>query len=263
MMKREINTSRTGNHKKRNRSGKKWLWLFLLVVLVGILAGGVLARYRSDNQKQEEMKSSDFHITSDLLEEERVSYDVTDWRSGIDILLYNYEKENVALIAGDDISYTIKVDGKWVCTDPNKGVFKKSKDRTSQTIHLTPGTDVKNGDTVTITVNTTAPYKKTLSATFKVVSEGSPSYTVKDQSDGTVLLTILTNDYSGNITVKWQTGQLDPDSTNPDMADWSDASGQGILKAEDNTTYQLLFFKNITDSFTERSGMGTEINLTK
>ena len=107
------------------------------------------------------------------------------------------------------------------------------------------------------------PYKKTLSATFKIVSEGSPSYTVKDQSDGTVLLTILTNDYSGNITVKWKTGQLDPDSTNTDMADWSDASGQGILKAEDNTTYQLLFFKNITDNFTERSGMGTEIVLTK
>lgn len=56
---------------------------------------------------------------------------------------------------------------------------------------------------------------------------------------------------------------MDPDSTNTDMADWSDASGQGILKAEDNTTYQLLFFKNITDNFTERSGMGTEIVLTK
>ena len=146
MMKREINTSRTGNHKKRNRFGKKWLWLFLLLVLVGILAGGVLARYRADNQKQEEMKSSDFHITSDLLEEEGAFYDVTDWRSGIDILLYNYEKENVALIAGDDISYTVNVDGKWVCSDPNKGVFKKSKDRTSQTIHLTPGKARKRWD---------------------------------------------------------------------------------------------------------------------
>ena len=47
--------------------------------------------------KQEEMKSSDFHITSDLLEEEGASYDVTDWRSGIDILLYNYEKEDLLL----------------------------------------------------------------------------------------------------------------------------------------------------------------------
>ena len=176
MMKREINTSRTGNHKKRNRSGKKWLWLFLLLVLVGILAGRVLARYRSDNQKQEEMKSSDFHITSDLLEEEGASYDVTDWRSGIDILLYNYEKENVALIAGDDISYTITVDGKWVVSDLNKGVLKKSADRTSQTIHLTPGTDVKKGDTVTITVNTTAPYKKRALKNFHFFLSGSFSF---------------------------------------------------------------------------------------
>ncbi len=263
MKKREIKTSQAGDKEKRYRSRKKWLWLFLPAVLVCILAGGVLARYTSDNQKQEEMKSSDFHLTSDLLEEEGASYDVTDWRSGIDILLYNYEKENVALIAGDDISYTVNVKGQWVLSDPNNGVFKKNADRTSQTLHLTPGTDVKAGDTVTVTVTTTAPYIKTLSATFTVASDRSPSYTVKDQSDGTVLLTIQANDYSGNITVKWNAGQLDPDSTNADMASWSDASGQGTLAAEDNTTYQLLFFKNITDSFTERSGMGTEINLTK
>ena len=171
------------------------------------------------------------------------------------IMNYSLAEVSSTYITSGSISTAIRGTGTIQSVDPYNVTISEGRKVES--------VNVKKGDTVTITVNTTAPYKKTLSATFKVVSEGSPSYTIQDQSDGTVLLTILTNDYSGNITVKWQTGQLDPDSTNTDMADWSDASGQGILKAEDNTTYQLLFFKNITDSFTERSGMGTEINLTK
>lgn len=209
------------------------------------------------------MISSNFHITSDYLEEKGVSYDLTDWASGFDILLYNYEKENIALVAEDDISYKVAITGKWVYSDPNDGIFKKNATPASQAIHLTPGTDVKKGDQVTVTVTTTAPYVKTLSATFTMASSSSPSYTIKDQADGTLLLTIQSNDYSGNITVKWNKAQLDPDSTNKNMANWSDAAGQGVFTAEDNTTYQLLFFKNIADSFTDRSGVGTEISLTK
>ena len=90
-----------------------------------------------------------------------------------------------------------------------------------------------------------------------------PSYTVADQKDGTVLLTIKTNSYSGNVQVSWNAAQFDPDSTNPSMETWSDAAGKGTLSAEKNTTYELLFFKNTTDTVETQNDSGTQINLSK
>ena len=72
------------------------------------------------------MISAQFHMTSDYLEEDGKNidntdavYDITDWSSGFDILLYNYEKENLALIAADDIQYDVSITssgtGGWGC----------------------------------------------------------------------------------------------------------------------------------------------------
>ena len=78
------------------------------------------------------MISAQFHMTSDYLEEDGKNidntdavYDITDWSSGFDILLYNYEKENLALIAADDIQYDVSITssgtGGWGYTDSGDG----------------------------------------------------------------------------------------------------------------------------------------------
>ena len=77
------------------------------------------------------MISAQFHMTSYYLEEDGKNidntdavYDITDWSSGFDILLYNYEKENLALIAADDIQYDVSITssgtGGWGYTDSSR-----------------------------------------------------------------------------------------------------------------------------------------------
>ena len=89
----------------------------------------------------------------------------------------------------------------------------------------------------------------------------TPSYTIVDQKDGTVLLTIQTNSYSGDITVSWDKDKFDPDNTNEYMTKWKDSEANGTLKAASNTTYSLLFFKNTTENVTEKTGSGAVISL--
>lgn len=264
-----MKNGKNGEQNRLNFKNQRRIYLLpLIVVFIGIcMAGGILAKYRMDLQKQSGITASDFHFTSDLLEENGASYTLTDWSDGFDIELYNYEKENTALISDQDITYkvTLSDNTNWLCKDKNDGKLEKDSNgkAKSQTIHISPQTGAKDGSSVIVTVKSTSPFTKTLSATFKMEGSNTPSYTIEDQKDGTVLLTIKTNNYSSNINVSWNNEKFDPDNTNVYMADWKDIIGNGTLKASSNTTYSLLFFKNTTDHVTEENGSGTSISLSE
>lgn len=224
-----------------------------------------MAKYRSDQQRQAKVQMAEFHFSSDLLEKGGASYTLTDWSKGFDIELYNYDKSDTTLISDTAITYNVTLSDtqKWIYSDSCNGKMNVSSEKKTQVLNITPQTGVKEGDSVTVTVKTTAPFTKTLQATFTMKGSNEPSYTVADQKDGTVLLTIKTNSYSGNVQVSWNAAQFDPDSTNPSMETWSDAAGKGTLSAEKNTTYELLFFKNTTDTVETQNDSGTQINLSK
>lgn len=242
----------------------------LAVTAIG--TGGLLAKYRTDRIQEAEMISAQFHMTSDYLEEDGKNidntdavYDITDWSSGFDILLYNYEKENLALIAADEIQYDVSItsngtDG-WGYTDSGDGHLNQSQNRISETLHIIPGQQAETGDRVTVTVTTTAPFKKVLKATFIAKDSNLPKYTIKDQADGTVLLTIKTEAYSGQVTIRWNKDDFDPDSNNPLMKTWKDSTQMSSIPVEKNSTYTLLFFKNTAADVSETSGSGTDISL--
>ena len=238
----------------------------LIVVFIGIcMTGGMLAKYRTALQKRSDITASNFHFTSDLLEENGANYTLTDWSDGFDIELYNYEKENTALISDENITYSVQLsDSNWMCQD-NNGTLQKDSDGKgkAQTIHIDPKSGAEEGNAVTVTVKSTAPFKKTLSATFTMAGSSTPSYTIKDQGDGTVLLTIKTNSYSGTMNVSWNKNKFDPDNTNNYMTEWKDSTGSGTLDTSSNTTYLLLFFKNTTDDVADKSGSGTSISLSE
>ena len=240
---------------------RRFLLLIAAVFLTGILAGGLLAKYRSDNQKQAEMIASQFHVSSDYLEENGATYEITDWQDGFDIQLYNYEKENVALISEDDITYTVQLsdNSKWLCHDQKKGKITKSTEKTSQKIRITPQAGAAEGDKVTVTVHITEPFTKTLSATFTMKGKNEPEYSLTDQENGTVLLTVQSNGYNGDITIKWNENKYAPDNTNILMESWTGSSH--ALTVQKNTTYTLLFFKKSADSINESKGSGTTISL--
>lgn len=249
-----IEKKNTGIRKKRN------LAIFLTAVLAtGLLAGGLLAKYRSDNQKQAEMISAQFHVSSDYLTEEGSSYDITDWQNGFEIQLYNYEKENTALISEDDITYEVSLSDttKWK-TGKLNGTIRKSSEKQSQSIKITP-TSASAGESITVTVNITKPFTKTLKATFTLKGKSQPNYTITDNEDGSILVTIQSNSYSGDFTVNWKEEKYTPDNTNPLMTEWKNSSQ--TITVQKNTTYELLFFKKSVESINNTSGSGTTISL--
>ena len=254
----------TKTTKKRNTGtnvNRKLAVLLVAVLITAILAGGLLAKYRSDNQKQAEMIASQFHVSSDYLTENNPSYDITDWKSGFDIQLYNYEKENTALISEDEIKYKVSLSdtSKWAFSDTHDGMIARSTEKQLQSIRIIPKPTAGENDSVTVTVEILQPFTKTLSATFTVHGKNEPDYSIQDQNDGTVLLTIRSDSYSGEITVDWKTDKYAPDNTNSLMESWS--SSPQTFFIQKNTTYKLLFFKKSAELISDISGSGTTISL--
>jgi hypothetical protein len=260
------------NAKKRN---------LILLVVAGLLvstASGLLARYVSSNRRDAQMISAQFHISSNYLEEtdKNASYTIADWGDGLDIMLYNYEKENIDQIAADVITYQVEVtngscqvknqNGSTVAAADSSGgseyyTISGGTTRTSQSLHIVPTEGATN---TTVKVITTAPFQKTLQASFTFTNKKKPTYTWEEITEQNyVLLTISTNDYSGTMTVTWDSAKLSPDNTDTIMRDWVDtkSSSGETFTAEANTTYELIFVKNTVENIAGGSGIGTEINL--
>lgn len=258
------------NDKQDNKINRKVLIIVIAAILTSLLVVGVVAKYVYDMRKQQEMESASFHISSNYLSEDEVvpEYQVVDWGNGFDIDLYNYELENVAQISASEIEYEVSVSSGWICSVDNqtKEVYKLpvNSDRFAQVLHIAPQKTTTGGEVV-VTVTTKSPYKKVMSAKFVTTSQKSPDYEAELQADGTILVTIGTNNYSGTITVKWDADKFQPDNTNNLMSTWDEANksedlSYGVFTASSNTTYKLLFFCN-ESSFDTVTGTGTTVVL--
>ena len=266
-------------------SWKKRRVILLAAVLTLLLlnaAVGALAAYRTQNIQKAEMISANFHISSNYLKETAASYNVVDWGGGFDILLYNYETENIANISAVDMTYTVTVEngslesvknatGDELSPSDGSYSFPASTGTSYHTLHILPD---DSGGEVSVTVETTAPFTKTLSGSFTMIGKTQPSYTAVDQGDGSVLLTISANDYDGTFTVKWNSSILSPDNAYTSVnsggsydaleAAWMDAAAStsgGTLTLQRNSTYLVHFVKNNAAAFATVSGDGTTANL--
>lgn len=250
--------------KRQMKHGKaKWIAGFALFAV--LLIGGLSAKYITEYKKNAQMKSSNFYFTSDYLEENTKTYDITDWSDGFDIELYNYDKKNDTLVSEDEITYTVSItgSGNWSCTEDDGKLSLGNSDnkKNKKIIHIKPGATAEKGDEITVTVTTTSPYKKTILATFKAASSKNPEYTIHDEGDGSVSLVIGTNDYEGQMIINWDKDLFDPDSTNKHMKDWEDSAESATLNVEKNTTYKLLFFKNTIGNISDKKGNSANITL--
>lgn len=238
--------------KMKTKRGKQVAALSVLLVLLALI-GGVAAKYITNNHTKAEMLSSGFHISSNYLEETNVTYDVTDWGDhGITIQLFNFEKENVAQVSEHDITYKVTVPTGWKVdvTDTIGTTIAASGD--AYTLALDKGTHILKAayigegtptSPVTVTVTTTAPYAKELTATFNLDAKTLPEYEVKDMGDY-IVLSVYSNDYKGDIKIDWKAVNYSPDTTNDYMKDWKDSNPTEYLTVEENTTYELIFVEN-------------------
>lgn len=266
--------------KSREKKDRR-LWLVLLLVLLLALAGigGLFAKYRSDRQREAAMIADNFHFTSNYLTESGGTVSVAGTGETITFDLYNYEEENnTAAVSESNIQYTISADvSGWVISSIVAGTESLSTTASSHT--LTADTTGGNGVThtvtlqymgteatppdVTVTVKSTAPYSKTLKATFSMAGSAEPTWKVENNTNY-VLLTIDSNAYSGNVTVSW-TEEYSPDNTNELMSEWSDSDPSGTIEIAANTEYELIFVKNTANSAYDgtTSGSGTTITIGK
>lgn len=268
--KEENMQKRPVSEKKKNSRRRAGIWLVAAVCVV-LLVGGLAAKYITENRQQAEASSAQFHVTSDYLEEDGASYEITNWGDGFTVQLYNYEKENLALVSDADVSYKVKVtpEDKWEC--------KECKDASAEhtltgngamqtntlTIQPKDGATIEQNDKVIVTVQTTAPFTKELSATFTVVSSKLPEQQLEQSSadPNQWHLIIKTNDYTGTVTVSWPKDTLCPDTTNADMNTWMN-NGTASLVVQANTTYDLVFLSSKEGSsfkLASKSGAAVEI----
>ena len=248
----------TGKRIKKKAKFTRWvtLWVILSLLMVLSISGVVLARYVSTNRSWAQMLSSDFHISSNYLKTQDTSYTVANWgNDGITFEIYNYQTENIAQVAGSPIQYTIDVTGSanWTVTvtQNNTTVTADENGRytlpgngnaeTVQTVHLTSNTGVSS-DTVQVSVNTVSPYRYALEATFHLVGQKLPDYTLTDMGNY-VLVTLHSNDFSDPILVSWN-ADFSPDNGNIHMSNWQDTPQPVSMPLNPNTTYELIFVKN-------------------
>ncbi len=251
----------------KSRRSIKTIALFLVaIVALSVGAIGVWAKYISERRQEAVIQAQKFHFSSNYLKTTSVNYDVYDWAEGIQIELYNYEVENEALVTSGKIEYEVTAQG--FSSIVKRGDVEINKNGTKYTflegkgVHsltLIPNNEnLKKGDVVTVTVTTTAPYKRELTATFTLASERSYTYEVArvtDEHGDYYKLTLLTNQFEGELDFKWDQKVL-PDNTNELMRNWTKTSGSA--RVNKFTTYELIFFNPENEELTAESFSITE-----
>lgn len=256
------------------KTNKKYMtpgvWLLILLLLAMVSAGTVLARYMAMQEEQADTKSQNFHISSDYLDVSSAAYEIplSDTLE-ISFLIYNYEKLNSSLVTEGDIQYKISVSSDCAVTVKNK---------TGNTVEAVDGTYTLDGDagktwhavtincsaimagsTLDVSVETVYPYAEKLSASFTLTGHSEPQYRIEDKGNY-VLVALYSNNYSGAVTVTW-TADFSPDNTHPLMQDWVDTAPMQIIGVTPNTTYELIFYKNTSVTYSKSMTAGKTVDV--
>ena len=278
--------------KKLNKKNRNLLLIMAGILLVVLTTGGLIAKYTTQNKREAQMISDEFHISSNYLEriedtnENPNVINVGGWGAdrNLEIKLYNHQKENLALVTAKDISYKINLgtnpsgweidevvnnngDTVEATTDEIYTLPGDGENRVTHTIILKNEATTDDGELspVTVTVEAVEPYMEKLSATFQMVPLVEPKYEIEDKGNY-CLITIHTNDYYDNIDVKWDSAKFSPDNTSVISASWKDSTKDNDGKsfetfpADPYRTYELIFVKKTNERF-EKSGVGNIITL--
>lgn len=195
--------------------------IICLIVCAWWIIGDVGAKYVRSREEENVAKAKEFYFTSNLLQEEGAAY------------VLNFETESVTFSLGnnadelrfseDPITYTVTV---------NEGSFDKNDTAIQSVVGVlktgSVSTDtvtlygLEKGVTYTVTAVGEAGYKKTLTATFELATDGENVYKHLDLSnDEFVVLTVWTENVKGKLSVVTEDEKgkavenLIPDGTDP------------------------------------------------
>jgi len=183
---------------------KKQILIILAILLCSISFVIVFGRYVTNSVNNFFLRSKEFYFFSDKLSEKRDVFQVDNW-SGVDdypILINMNSRKNNIQVASYDIAYDIK----YTCTSnaicqlsKTEGVISKDSNTDSFTLIITPNTQLKTGDKVTVEIEATSKtsYTKTLKGKFTlVVGQENLTYQITDEPDNPYMDLRITNTIS-------------------------------------------------------------------
>lgn len=187
--------------------------LFAVAVLIAAIEG-VSAKYMKEMEYDNTVvRAREFYFSSDLLTVGGETYSLNPGTKSITINLRNYD--DALRFSEANIAYEVTVDEGATVLDAGEPKLEGGKSTTKQ-IQIS---NLKDGVTYTVTAIGRAGYEKTLSATFVVKSQSKAAYKYleMDPSGAFVLLTVWTEDASGEVSISIPAGFI-PDTTDSALA---------------------------------------------
>ena len=183
---------------------KKQIIIILIILLCSLSFVIVFGRYVSNSVNNFFLRSKEFYFYSDKLSEKRDVFQVDNW-SGVDdytiIVNMNSRKNNIQ-VASYDIAYDIKYtcSNNVICQlSKTSGIISKEDNTDSFNLTITPNTQLKTGDKVTVEIEATSKtsYTKTIKGKFTlVVGKENLTYQITDKPNNPYMDLRITNTLS-------------------------------------------------------------------
>lgn len=183
---------------------KKQIIIILIILLCSLSFVIVFGRYVTNSVNNFFLRSKEFYFYSDKLSEKKDVFQVDNW-SGVDdytiIVNMNSRKNNIQ-VASYDIAYDIKYtcSNNAICQlSKTSGIISKEDNTDSFNLTITPNTQLKTGDKVTVEVEATSKtsYKKTIKGKFTlVVGKENLTYQITDKPNNSYMDLRITNTLS-------------------------------------------------------------------
>jgi len=207
------------NEKKKHSHIRIIVYIAVAASILLLILGSVLAKYVWNKSNDHLMSAKEFYFTSDLLTTDTKKYVLNSNTDKISFTLGNNADE--LRFSDDDITYTVTIkfkDSDDPCTataTPKEGTLNKGA---ISTVKIDVS-DLVVGKTYIVTATGSAGYEQTLSAEFTVSDNNANLYKHLQVTDEYVLLTVWTENLSGDLTIQVNTTDLIPDNTDPILSD--------------------------------------------
>lgn len=222
---------------KKFTASKKTASAIIILGILAAFAGVTAARYVMQRTNQGIIAAQDFYFTSDFLKEEsdKALYFI-DPKMPVTIHLYNSE-DSLRTTPGE-IRYQVAVTGG-TCTDPSKGVIGSSSKPEVSDLTIEPD---EAAQSVTVTVTSTTPYKKVLTAEFKI--EKGNAVVIEDNAGSrAAVLTMTCADDAKTIEIALPAGVI-PDQTNDNVISFDTSGRICSFHSPGYGMYSLILFKS-------------------
>ena len=222
---------------------KRLLIVNLLFIILTLFCTTSFAKYNETTDTNLVYNPDDFYFESDLLTVDNETYILQTNTNHISVRLNNFvDKSNVSKV---DIDYNVVVKKNGVEINNFSGqgtILKTEKYKELNFIDLTSGNYY-------IEAKSTSPYSKVLSATFVIPEENNQiEFLIVDDGINMVKITLLNNDYIGNLNIEWHEG-LVPNVVDPIMKDAGQTSHTIIFTSNKMSLEIVLLKTNINDSY--------------